>query len=114
MKKLILLSFLSFFASGILFAQITPEQKCATFTELQKVLDSDPELKEHYEAAELMSNSYAGTTMNNNKASQQFVVPVVFHILHTYGGENITDAQVYDALKYLTLSLMLQMVIQLI
>lgn len=99
MKKLIFLSFLSFFASGSLFAQLVNGGKCATYTELQKVLDSDPELKAHYEAKELMRSSFVGSTLENGKTSEQFVVPVVFHILHQYGSENITDAQVYNALE---------------
>lgn len=28
-----------------------------------------------------------------------YIIPVVFHIVHNYGVENITDAQVYDALR---------------
>ena len=82
MKKLILLSFVCFFASGILFAQENV-QKCGTYTILQKVLDSDPELKAHYEAQELLRNSYVGTTMNNGKAEQEYVVPVVFIVAQT-------------------------------
>lgn len=98
MKKLILFSFLSFFTSGIMFAQET-EHKCATFTELQKVLDADPELKAHYEAQMLLRSSYIGNTMQNGKTGPSYVIPVVFHILHEYGNENITDAQVYDAVN---------------
>lgn len=30
-----------------------------------------------------------------------FVIPVVFHIIHTYGAENISDAQVADAIRVL-------------
>ncbi len=30
-----------------------------------------------------------------------YIIPVVFHILHNYGNENITDAQVYDAMEWL-------------
>lgn len=30
-----------------------------------------------------------------------YVIPVVFHILHTWGGENISDAQIYDEMRIL-------------
>jgi len=101
MKKLILLSFLCIFANGFLFSQEETTQKCASYTVLEKVLNSDPELKAHYEAhleaQALMRSSYVGTTNDNGKSVQEYVIPVVFHILHQYGTENITDAQVYNA-----------------
>lgn len=32
---------------------------------------------------------------------QVYIIPIVFHILHNYGGENISDAQVKDAVRIL-------------
>ncbi|MBN8703606.1 MAG: PKD domain-containing protein [Bacteroidetes bacterium] len=36
-----------------------------------------------------------------NKQNSTFIIPVVVHIIHDYGIENISDAQVYDALQIL-------------
>ena len=33
------------------------------------------------------------------KTAVSYEIPVVFHILHEYGTENISDAQVYDAME---------------
>lgn len=40
-------------------------------------------------------------TQFTSYAQAQYVIPVVVHILHTGGPENISDAQVYDAIKNL-------------
>ena len=33
---------------------------------------------------------------------EPYIIPMVFHIIHNNGVENITDAQVYDAVRILT------------
>lgn len=38
-----------------------------------------------------------------SKSNPSYVIPVVFHIIHNYGPENISDAQVHDALKQVNL-----------
>lgn len=37
------------------------------------------------------------------KSGNPYIIPVVFHIIHNYGIENIGDAQVHDALKQVNL-----------
>lgn len=37
------------------------------------------------------------------KSGQPYIIPVVFHIIHNYGPENISDAQVLDAVKQVNL-----------
>jgi PKD repeat protein len=45
---------------------------------------------------------FAGISIVSNLSAQgNKVIPVVFHILHEYGSENITDAQVQDAVRIL-------------
>lgn len=33
------------------------------------------------------------------KSGDPYIIPVVFHVIHNYGAENITDAQILDAVK---------------
>ena len=37
------------------------------------------------------------------KSGAAYIIPVVFHVIHTYGDENISDAQILDALKQLNI-----------
>lgn len=43
-------------------------------------------------------------TSNERQASSKFTLPVVFHIIHNNGPENISDAMVYDCLDQLNLA----------
>lgn len=36
-----------------------------------------------------------------NRSAPTYIIPVVFHILHDYGTENISDAQIYDQMMIL-------------
>lgn len=57
---------------------------------LQEIHQADAEL-EHFTQAWPNSAARGGTT--------NYIIPVVFHIIHNNGPENISDAQVYDAIR---------------
>jgi PKD repeat protein len=38
------------------------------------------------------------STLNKNTSTATYVIPVVFHVIHNYGAENISDAQIKDGL----------------
>ncbi len=71
---------------------------CATYTAQEIMFQQQPELRAQYEAYQLLQNS-ATVTNVNGKMATEYQIPVVVHILHEYGTENISDAQVYDALS---------------
>lgn len=101
MKKLITFISLCLIGSSAMFAQTETIRNCGTYKALQEAFEIYPELEEGYEAHKLLMNSYQGNSIGNSleKADGTYTIPVVFHILHDYGVENISDAQVYDALK---------------
>lgn len=37
--------------------------------------------------------------------AQSYIIPVVFHVVHQYGPENISDEQIYDAVKQVNIQL---------
>ena len=64
----------------------------------EKLFADYPELQAQYDAYKLLKNGEVVTT-TNGKTAVSYEIPVVFHILHEYGTENISDAQVYDAME---------------
>lgn len=72
------------------------EFKCGLTNQLAKLYAEDPQLERDHE--QLLINSLQekknGTTKN-----VIFTIPIVFHIIHYNGSENISDAQVYDAVR---------------
>ncbi|WP_317896861.1 zinc-dependent metalloprotease [Aurantibacillus circumpalustris] len=104
MRKL-LSSLIILFGCNLLSAQnycYTTEMQNAWFTK-------HPELKaafeKHQQVSEEIDNELFKTgykLAGKSAAAGNYTIPVVFHILHLGGSENISDAQVNDAMSILT------------
>jgi hypothetical protein len=79
-------------------------------TEMQNAWFAEhPELKANFEKHQLASEAMDDELYKNgydlaskSAAAGAYTIPVVFHILHLGGSENISDAQVIDAVNILT------------
>ncbi len=64
-------------------------------------LKKNPAVKEQLELSKAMLEAYTQYFIENeydpNNRAAIYTIPVVFHVLHTGGVENISDAQIYDA-----------------
>lgn len=97
--KLFLLSFFIFFnilQSEYSFAQDSLKH-CGTDEFMHSVYQNNLKAVFNHQLLEQFTQQFhqAGNTR------QLYVIPVVFHIIHNYGIENISDAQVKDAMKIL-------------
>lgn len=93
MKKSLLAFFV--FTSAAVFAQT--DMHCASEQAMKKLYDAQPELK-----AKRMQQDKAYVLRAQNKTttvSATYIIPVVVHVLHQGGPENISDAQVRDAIR---------------
>lgn len=85
------------------FSQNQNIQPCNTFAAMEEYFTAHPEARKSYEAAQLkLHKDYLEAEKNlasSKTAAVQFTIPVVFHVLHQGGAENITDAQCIAALK---------------
>jgi len=97
MKRIIL------FQCALLFSAFAFSQNlkyCGTTEATEKYLREHPE-----EAAQIAKNQAElelhshDPIPSNKQAAVTYYIPVVFHILHQYGPENISDAQVLDAVR---------------
>ena len=113
MKKILLLA-LVVAASSITFAQgnqngapLNPEP-CGVLKQKMKMFEMDPNLRVQdsinqaqfqvfYE--DYMRNHFDPTATAAERDTMSYVIPVVFHIVHLGGPENITNEQVYDAVR---------------
>jgi plastocyanin len=85
------------------FAQV--HNTCGQFEVTENWLQKHPEYRSQYELFQSKSVE-EGIKSSQNKTSQTtsaitHTIPVVFHILHIGGPENISDAQVLDQMKML-------------
>ncbi|MFY9308365.1 MAG: M43 family zinc metalloprotease [Bacteroidia bacterium] len=78
---------------------------CGSSHAVNRVLNSHPELKAEYlkREAELAAMDQQAFQTGYNKSAKEllpvYIIPVVFHIIHQGGVENISDEQVFDAVR---------------
>lgn len=100
MRKNLLLGALAFtgiFSIGKAIAQET-HPGCGIEKQRQKLIAENPQIKEDYEK---LLHRYTENRMINGKSQTVRVIPIVFHVIHEYGEENISDQQVQDAVRIL-------------
>lgn len=73
------------------------DQHCATDVVMKKVYEKDPALKLRKQKQDEARRDAA----HRAAANSTYLIPVVFHVLHVGGPENISDAQVKDGLRIL-------------
>src|SRR6218665_3905257 len=102
MKKLFYLFFalslFSFYATTEAFSQ---GHFCATDDVQRELVGRNPLLLDNVRAnEELLQNAIAEMRANRDE-EEILVIPVVFHVIHNYGDENISDAQIHSAMNIL-------------
>lgn len=117
-NKFTRLAALALFAGSLsLYAQVPvgPDglRHCGTDEATAAVFAAHPEIKAEWEAREQQAeaqdaldfqNHYHSVSRSGNPSTQsppQYIIPIVFHIIHDYGSENISDAQVIDEVRIL-------------
>ncbi len=94
MKKLLLNSLL--LVSGIIAAQ--NEFKCGFLEANEYLFKQDKTAKPRFEALIKAADAQDAKGPVQKTAISTYTIPVVFHILHLGGSENISDAQIHDAM----------------
>jgi PKD repeat protein len=72
---------------------------CGLSEKLEELILKDPSMLAQMEAYQKYQAEYAVKQSASKIASQKYVIPVVFHVIHNYGPENITDAQIIQAIN---------------
>ncbi|WP_343636868.1 M43 family zinc metalloprotease [Fluviicola sp.] len=98
-KKLLLgvFSLIGVISTGKSFAQET-HFNCGSHTQMKKLYAENPGLEADYK--KLMTR-YTENRIVNGKSTTVRVIPIVFHIVHEYGAENVSDQNIQDAMDIL-------------
>jgi len=102
MRKKLLLGALTAFGLT-LSMQVTAQQdfKCGTAERLRKLYAENPGMEEEF--YNLMNANKKTTTNEKGLKTTVYTIPIVFHVVHEYGTENITDLQVKDQVRILNI-----------
>ena len=103
MKKLVLFGILH---SCLVFGQHDHSEilPCANNLEQEKAFEIHPEWRIDYERNQEEFQSFYEHYLANEydpNARSSYVIPIVFHVVHNDGIENISDEQIYDCLEKL-------------
>ncbi len=96
MKSIILLLFIILLLNQV-FSQVKPFN-CKTVEMNKLAEEKDPNVKQRRDALAEFTKNYI---KSKNKSDDIYVIPVVFHIVHDFGVENISKAQIEDAIRIL-------------
>jgi PKD repeat protein len=101
MKKGILAIALTGFISILSAQEIKPCGTTEMFNRAIEEMKKDPSLFQKYieETQNLNAHTKDFKKSENANRGTAFIVPVVFHIIHDFGPENISDEQVRDAVR---------------
>ncbi|HRG38123.1 MAG TPA: M43 family zinc metalloprotease [Bacteroidia bacterium] len=91
-----------FFLCACVNNSFSQEKYCGTDEVINELFKTHPELKhqqEEYNA--LIQQKIAAKALRKNAVEDKYIIPVVFHIIHTNGPENISDEQIFDQMKVL-------------
>ncbi len=83
-------------------SQVTTEEFCASHHLLDAALEKDKSLQKELDLLEKdWIQFYEQKQTNRNRNSLMVTLPVVFHVIHNNGPENITDAEVTASFDFL-------------
>ena len=94
----------TFLFAGLLSAQSDAPFHCGSgeLHRLSAAVLNDPLLEERIAHADAELEDFTRTFVQDaSRGGGNYVIPVVFHIIHNNGQENISDAQVFDAVRIL-------------
>ena len=91
------LLFLCLFLNSLVFAQ--DYRPCGTDEMVRKALENEPGLKELRKQYLEQADSIRLENFLSKASNEIHIIPVVVHIMHTGGNSNISDEQVFDALR---------------
>lgn len=89
--------------SGFLFSPFTGfgqgQFTCGAHTKMARIFEAYPELEADHQR--LLESAREYRVNERGDTEEVYIIPIVFHIIHEYGAENISDAQVYDQVAIL-------------
>jgi len=78
--------------------EVSAQFRCDTYNMNEKAIQRDSSILKTKKQLEEFTKEYI---KNKNKSESKIIIPIVFHIVHNYGAENISKEQVLDAVRVL-------------
>ena len=73
------------------FISLSQEKPCGTDHVVNKILEKNPEKIVLKNQLESFTKDFVSTNKGTNRMNDNYIIPVVVHVIHNYGEENISD-----------------------
>ncbi len=94
-KYILLLS--SIFVHTFMVAQ--NYKLCGTDQMMQQAIENEPTLLDHINLLKQKADSISKTGLLYRNSNTTYTIPIVIHVIHTGGSNNISDDQIHDAIR---------------
>lgn len=84
-----------------LMAQDFEGKHCGTTEKYLELLKQHPEIIVEEQKLDAFTRDYEVQTEGKRIQQAPYIIPIVFHVIHQYGSENISDAQIEDQVRIL-------------
>lgn len=101
MKKISSAILLLFFSILMADSGLAQQNKCASREILEQELKEHPELSEKFDSFTKSLEQAGKNSIGKQKSTKKRIIPVVFHVIHEYGPENISRAQILSQIERL-------------
>ncbi len=95
MRQFIYSLFSIYLLNHSLLAQVN-QNWCGSIEAMEANFKKHPEIRKQFESIQNSLNAMSQTNEAGKTAVANYTIPVVFHVLHVNGYENISDAQIQD------------------
>lgn len=97
MKQTLLL----FYGFLVLSLQAQQPFNCSSHLYFEEQMKNDPEFRKNQEQLEAETQAFINSGGAQRSAAATYIIPMVFHVIHTGGSGNISDAQIADQINIL-------------
>jgi len=89
--------------SLFLLASVNAQNSCNHFSERAKLYSIHPELSPNLNSSHELLEKFTTKFSQeySNKSNENILIPIVFHVVHNNGEENISDAQIHESILQL-------------
>ena len=84
---------------GLSFFSFSQEKKCGSVEAIEKSLQNSPEKRQVLKELDVFTKEFIEQKKICRKSDTTYIIPTVVHVIHNYGPERISKAQVLSCIQ---------------
>lgn len=101
MKPLLRITLAALLSLGFISVNAQHDEPCGIYNSTVRMFGLTPDQMQQLPAAQRLEAETRLAVQNGGMRDELIIIPVVFHVIHNNGEENISDEQIFDAVEIL-------------